>query len=81
MGSGSAFTDGIYPIYLSEGISGKLCFDSSIAINVNRYGLLDNFTDSEAVCKLNNEYPNNEDFWYSAGIYVDKYTYNRISEN
>ena len=81
MGSGSAFTDGIYPIYLSEGISGKLCFDSSIAINVNRYGLVDNFTDSETICKLNNEYPNNEDFWYSTGIYVDKYTYNRISKN
>ncbi|WP_131668270.1 hypothetical protein [Psychrobacter pygoscelis] len=80
METGSAFTDGLYPIYLESGISGRLCFDESISIKVNRFGLLDCFTDSEAICKINNECPKNEDFWYPTGLYVDKYTYSFISQ-
>lgn len=79
---GSALTDGLYPIYLSHVISGKIVPSKTIShIPVNSFGLLNTFQDCLEVCRLNNETPLNDSeniYWRPQKIFADQYTYNKL---
>ena len=79
---GTAITDGIYPIYLDEGISGNIIKNPEIDdILINDYGLLKIFKDCCYICDLNNKYNSDENTsWIPQKIYVDEYTYSIISK-
>lgn len=79
---GSALTDGLYPIYLSDVISGKIVPSNTIShIQVNSFGLLNSFRDCLEVCKLNNESPLNDSdniYWRPQKIFADLHTYDKL---
>lgn len=76
--SGSAITDGLYPIFLENCISGKLFYNPKISVVVNRFGLVDSLIEAEVICKTNKtlDYYNQE--WYPVKIYVDLFTYHTL---
>lgn len=78
---GSALTDGLYPIYLDNGINGNIVLSKTISyIKVNRFGLLNTFQDCLLVCQLNNNSSFNDEtiYWRPQKIFVDKYTYSKM---
>lgn len=75
---GSAYMDGYYPCVVVKNEDNLMVKYDHNRYMLNEFLLIKDLLCCDEICKINQETKDNQDYWFSAGIYVDKNTFEKI---